>query len=77
MAEWQVGCYLKSVAGEERSMEGAVTGWKGDGCAPVTQRQEPSRLIQKVRNRQHQTQQRRKQGLLDNTGEGTTYVKRV
>ncbi len=34
--EWQVNCFLKSVAGEERQMEGAITGWKGDGCGPTT-----------------------------------------
>ena len=30
--EWRVGCYLKSEAGEERKLDGSITGWKGDGC---------------------------------------------
>jgi hypothetical protein len=32
VAEWRVGCYLKSEAGDERKLDGSITGWKGDGC---------------------------------------------
>ena len=28
----QINCYLKGEAGEERKLDGATTGWKGEGC---------------------------------------------
>jgi hypothetical protein len=29
---FQVNCYLKEEAGEERKLDGSTTGWKGEGC---------------------------------------------
>ena len=62
----KTNCYLKSEAGEERSLDTAITGWKGDGCgAPKTTRA-PSRLEAALKRRKQQQEQQH--GLLDNTG---------
>ncbi len=76
-----MNCFLKSVAGEERPMDAAVTGWKGDGCAGGTEAfaSAPSpaaatptpRLSSRIRaeqRRRQELEERRRQGLLDNTG---------
>ncbi|XP_059079608.1 uncharacterized protein LOC131877823 isoform X2 [Tigriopus californicus] len=34
--DWKINCYLKAEAGEERKIDGATTGWKGEGCAEIT-----------------------------------------
>jgi hypothetical protein len=81
VADWKRNCFLKSVAGEERQLEGAVTGWKGDGCGPKTtttttppppppRRRQTSRLEEAQRRREQELADRRRfqQGLLDNTG---------
>ena len=69
--EWEVNCYLKEVAGDERQMEGAVTGWKGDGCGEPKRRNQQrltgsgggSVLEQKLRE-----QEKARQGLLNDIG---------
>ena len=38
----QINCYLKAEAGEERKLDGATTGWKGEGCESPRRKEKPA-----------------------------------
>lgn len=39
--EWKINCYIKEEAGEERKLDGATTGWKGEGCESPKRKENP------------------------------------
>jgi hypothetical protein len=63
---WKVNCFLKAEAGEERAMDGATTGWKGDGCGQAPAAAPPPMPESPL-----------SQGLLDNSGESAMTVRSV